>query len=163
MTSLIDQPLSALPEIERPVKLIASEQACLRCIAGHMIPASTAFGMPGADDPAIFADMVASVRRDGPALSQTLRAVDDAAGKPFSSLPAGEQIALLTRMRTEQPGLFGVVESVVSRAYYRNDRVLTSIGMEPRAPFPAGFVVEQGDWSLLDPVRKRGAIFRKGG
>ena len=37
---------------------------------------------------------------------------------------------------------------------------MASIGMEPRAPFPNGFDVQQGDWSLLDPVRARGKIYR---
>ena len=37
---------------------------------------------------------------------------------------------------------------------------LISLGMEPRAPFPKGHVLPQGDWSLLDPVRARGKIWR---
>ena len=28
------------------------------------------------------------------------------------------------------------------------------------APFPKGYALEQGDWSLLDPVRARGRIWR---
>ncbi|MGH7054344.1 MAG: hypothetical protein ACREFK_16060 [Stellaceae bacterium] len=30
---------------------------------------------------------------------------------------------------------------------------MRSLGMEPRPPYPKGFEVESGDWSLLDPVR----------
>jgi hypothetical protein len=33
--------------------------------------------------------------------------------------------------------------------------------MEARAPHPAGFTVEEGDWSLLDPVRNRPEFYRK--
>ena len=51
-------------------------------------------------------------------------------------------------------------ERVVARCYYRDDRVLTAIGVEPRPPFPKGYEVPQGDWSLLDPVRARGPIYR---
>ena len=40
---------------------------------------------------------------------------------------------------------------VVLLCYYRDDRVMRSLGQEPRPPFPKGHVVEQGDWSLLDP------------
>ena len=49
---------------------------------------------------------------------------------------------------------------VVLLCYYRDDRVMRSLGQEPRPPFPKGHVVEQGDWSLLDPVRARPRMYR---
>jgi hypothetical protein len=42
---------------------------------------------------------------------------------------------------------------ITLQCYYRDDRVMRSLGMEPRSPFPEGFELEQGDWSPLDPVR----------
>ena len=42
----------------------------------------------------------------------------------------------------------------------RSARVLESLGTPPRPPFPEGYEVDQGDWSLLDPVRNRGPIYR---
>jgi len=45
--------------------------------------------------------------------------------------------------------------------YYRDDRVMRSLGIEPRPPFPGGFAVEQGDWSLLDPVKARAPFWRQ--
>ncbi|HYI30159.1 MAG TPA: hypothetical protein VD863_20150, partial [Bradyrhizobium sp.] len=50
---------------------------------------------------------------------------------------------------------------VVLLCYYRDDRVMRSLGQEVRAPFPKGHVVEQGDWSLLDPVRARPPMYRR--
>ena len=50
--------------------------------------------------------------------------------------------------------------SIILQCYYRDDRVMRSLEMEPRPPFPQGFEVEQGDWSLLDPVKRRGKIYR---
>jgi hypothetical protein len=41
-----------------------------------------------------------------------------------------------------------------------DDRVMRSLGMEPRPPFPEGFEMGQGDWSLLDPVRARAKLYR---
>ena len=41
--------------------------------------------------------------------------------------------------------------------------VMRSLGMEPRPLFPKGFEVEQGDWSLLDPVRARPKLYRDAG
>lgn len=140
--------------------LTAREQACLRCIAGHMIPASEAFGVPGADDPAILADMVASVRHDRQALGTLLRSVDAAAGGQLAALEAEAGKALLAQLRAADPAAFAVVEVVVVRSYYRDDRVLGSIGMEARPPFPKGYALPVTDWSLLDPVRMRGTIYR---
>ena len=48
----------------------------------------------------------------------------------------------------------------VMLAYYRDDRVMRSLGLEPRAPYPKGHEVEPGDWSLLDPVRARPPLWR---
>ena len=76
--------------------LSPAETRNLHRIAAMMIPASEAYGVPGADDPVIFTDIV------------------------------------------------------------------RSLGMELRPPFPKGHVVEQGDWSLLDPVRNRPSFWRNG-
>jgi hypothetical protein len=35
-----------------------------------------------------------------------------------------------------------------------------SLGLEARPPFPKGHTLEQGDWSLLDPVRSRPKLWR---
>jgi len=37
--------------------------------------------------------------------------------------------------------------------------LMRSLGREPRA-FPKGHIVEQGNWSLLDPVRARPPVDR---
>ena len=49
---------------------------------------------------------------------------------------------------------------LVLGAYYRDDRVLVALGLEARAPFPKGYALEQGDWSLLDRVRGRPPLWR---
>jgi hypothetical protein len=50
---------------------------------------------------------------------------------------------------------------VVLQCYYRDDRVLRSLGLELRAPFPKGYVLPDGDWSLLDPVKARAGTLRR--
>ena len=54
----------------------------------------------------------------------------------------------------------GVLTRLVLLCYYRDDRVMVSLGLEARPPFPKGYVLEQGDWSLLDPVRARKPFWR---
>ena len=46
------------------IALTGNELRSLRCVAGMMIPASAAHGVPGADDDTIFADIVDSIGRD---------------------------------------------------------------------------------------------------
>jgi hypothetical protein len=50
---------------------------------------------------------------------------------------------------------------VVLQCYYRDDRVLRSLGLELRPPFPQGYALDQGDWSLLDPVKVRPSMWRR--
>ncbi|KAB0265468.1 hypothetical protein [Microvirga brassicacearum] len=141
-------------------ELSPAEQETLHCVASHMIPPSEELGLPGATDPAIFADILRSIGRDLPALRQALHAITEMAGGPLAVLSSIEQRALLSRFRSGRPDLAGVVEAVTVRCYYRDDRVMSSVGMEVRPPFPVGFAVPQGDWSLLEPVRSRGKIYR---
>lgn len=146
------------PVSNETAALSAIEIDCLRLVAGRMIPASAPYDVPGADDPAIIADMVASVGRDGRDLKHILALVQEASesGSPAS---IGER-DLIAALQRRDRARFAVLESLVLRTYYRDDRVLRSIGMEARPPFPKGYEVDEGDWSLLEPVRARGSVYR---
>jgi hypothetical protein len=148
-TSLADEPL-----------LSADERRSLRCLAGIMVPASKEFGVPGADDDAIFADIVASLGPDARLVSAALRRLDSLCGGRFADQGAAAQQAACEALRKECSPLVPVLVRVIVQCYYRDDRVMRSLNMEPRPPYPLGFEVESGDWSLLDPVRARGKIYR---
>lgn len=137
--------------------LSADQVRSLRCVAGMMIPASTLYDVPGADDDAIFADILRSLGRDAPQVQAALQHLDKLAGGCFADLPADrrQQVAATFRETGGTPLTF--LNRAILQCYYRDDRVMQSLGMEPRPPFPKGHVVEQGDWSLLDPVRARSA------
>jgi hypothetical protein len=100
-------------------ELTQAQRDDLRTVAAMIIPASDEYKVPGADDPAIQADMLAT----RPAAATLVR--------------------------------------VVLQCYYRDDRVLRSLGIELRAPFPKGHVLPDGDWSLLDPVKARPMSLRR--
>ncbi len=140
--------------------LSADERRSLRALAGLMIPASADYDVPGADDEAIFADIVNSLGRDADPVRRALRCVNALSGRAFADLNADEQQSVARSFRDESPSLAAVLTEVTVRCYYRDDRVMRSLGMEPRPPFPKGFEVESGDWSLLDPVRARSKIYR---
>lgn len=140
--------------------LTADEIDHLREIAGTMIPADAALGMPGADDPAILADIVRSVGRDLPQVRAAVAAIGRKSGGAFATMSQDEREALINGYHAEGGAPAATLGRVVLGAYYRDDRVLVAVGHEARAPFPKGYVVEQGDWNLLNPVRQRAPFWR---
>jgi len=48
----------------------------------------------------------------------------------------------------------------IAFAYYQDPRILSTLSLKDSPPFPGGYVVDEGDWSLLDPVRKRNPFYR---
>lgn len=139
--------------------LSADEIRDLRDIAGTMIPESTELGMPGADDPLIMADIARSVGRDLPMVREAVAAIAARSGGAFAALDRDRREALINDYYASG-GAAVALGRVILGAYYRDDRVLLALGLEARAPFPKGYVLEQGDWSLLDTVRRRPAFWR---
>ncbi|MBN9091627.1 MAG: hypothetical protein J0J01_32300 [Reyranella sp.] len=140
--------------------LASTDIQALHSIAGTMIPVDTEFGTPGADDPAILADIAKSIGRDLPLIRTALAEIDKRAGGTFASLDRERREALINDWYATGGAAAAALGRVVLAAYYRDDRVLRALGHEARAPFPQGHVVEQGDWSLLDPVKRRAAFWR---
>ncbi len=140
--------------------LTETEIADLRCLAGMIIPPSTAYGVPGADDDTIFADILGSLGRDAAQVRAALGLLRALAGGPFAALDAARRTEVAAKLRAEGGAPVGVLSRIVLLCYYRDDRVMESLGLEARPPFPKGHEVEQGDWSLLDPVRARKPFWR---
>jgi hypothetical protein len=135
----------------------------LRCVAGMMIPPSTEFDVPGADDAVIFADIVKSLGRDLGHVREALGALRELGGGAFAELDAARRDAMAAAFRERGGVAAATLSRVILQCYYRDDRVVLSLGLEPRAPFPKGHTLEQGDWSLLDPVRARPKMWRDAG
>ena len=141
--------------------LTEAEIADFRCLAGMIIPASTKYDVPGADDDRIFADIVNSIGRDRNAVHTALGTLHTLAGGPFAALDAARREAVAEKLRAEGGSALRALTRIVLLCYYRDDRVMVSLGLEARPPFPKGHEVEQGDWSLLDPVRSRKPFWRQ--
>jgi hypothetical protein len=130
-------------------------------IAGMIVPASPEYGVPGADDPAIQADIMATLGRDAGEVRQALEFAARIAAVPLASLDPARQEQVAQRLRAEGGAAVATLTRVVLQCYYRDDRVVRSLGLEPRPPYPKGHELEQGDWSLLDPVRTRPPFWRR--
>ena len=142
------------------IPLTATETRDLRAFAGTMIPASERYGVPGADDEAIFGDIMKSLGRDRADIGLALKRLAILAGGAFSDLPAERRLVVANDLRAEGGVPLAALTRVILLCYYRDDRVMRSLGLELRPPFPKGHDVEQGDWSLLDPVRARAPFWR---
>ena len=142
-------------------ELTQAQRDDLRTVAAMIIPASEEYKVPGADDPAIQADILKTLGRDTEPVAQALDLLARLAGQPLAALdPARRDIVAQEFRATGGPAAATLVR-VVLQCYYRDDRVLRSLGLEPRAPFPKGYVLEDGDWSLLDPVKARPPSLRR--
>jgi hypothetical protein len=147
-SAAIDSPLSP------------GQRRSLLAVLGCMIPASEAFEVPGADDPLIVADLLNSLKAQAAALVTALDRLDALCGQSFHMLAADAQPQALDDFRRADMKHFALLVTLCVQCYYRDDRVMQSLGMEARAPFPKGFEVPAGDYDLLDPVRARGPIWR---
>ncbi|ERF80600.1 hypothetical protein NS115_24870 [Paenibacillus jamilae] len=142
-------------------QLTAAQRADLRTVAAMIVPESAEYRVPGADDPAIQADMLATLGRDTALVAQALDHLGKLAGQPLAELDEVRRDAVAQEFRKHGGAAAATLVRVVLQCYYRDDRVLRSLGLELRAPFPKGHVLPDGDWSLLDPVRARGGVLRR--
>lgn len=133
----------------------------LSTISAMIIPSSDEYKVPGADDPAIQADMLNTLGRDTELVAKALDYLARLAGKPLAALDAAKRDAVIKEFRATGGAAAATLVRVVLQCYYRDDRVLRSLGIELRAPFPKGHVLPDGDWSLLDPVKARPVNLRR--
>lgn len=157
-----------------------AEARTIVALAEGIIPASPKHGVPSAGDPTIAADILATAKRYPAQVAAALALEDRLAiakfGQAFADLDVAARLELVAG--ASRPGFFDDVAwefdpeviagqrtllSIIVQCYYRDDRVMRSLDMEPRSPYPQGFSVEEGDWSLLDPVRRRGKLYREVG
>ncbi|MGY0575302.1 hypothetical protein ACTGJ9_033175 [Bradyrhizobium sp. RDM12] len=142
-------------------QLTRAQRDDLRTVAGMIVPASDEYKVPGADDPAVQADILATLGRDAKFVTAALDHLARLAGQPLAELDAARRDAVAQEFRKQGGAAAATLVRVVLQCYYRDDRVLRSLGLELRAPFPNGYVLPDGDWSLLDPVKARSGTLRR--
>jgi len=141
--------------------LTAAQRDDLRTIAAMIIPESAEYRVPGADDTRIQADILATLGRDTKQVAAALDHLARLAGMPLARLDPTLREAVAKEFRANGGAPAATLVRVVLQCYYRDDRVLRSLGLELRPPFPNGHVLPDGDWSLLDPVKKRPSKLRQ--
>ena len=133
----------------------------LRTVASMMIPESAEYRVPGADDTRIQADILTTLGRDTKQVAAALDHLACLAGGALSRLDPARREAVVRQFRADGGPPAATLVRVVLQCYYRDDRVVRSLGLELRPPFPKGHTLEQGDWSLLEPVKARPSRWRR--
>ena len=107
----------------------AAERFTLEVFAGAVIPASTEYGIPGADDADIVADILATARPYCEAVRAGLGFQDTVAkaayGVPFAELPEADRADFVERSNTD--GGFDHIEWESDPAALSGQRSLISI------------------------------------
>ena len=116
--------------------LTAAQRDDMRAIAAEIIPASLEFDVPGADDSAIQADILATLGRDAGLVREALDQLARLAGRPLASLDPARREAVAMELRAKGGATVAALTRVVLQCYYRDDRVVRSLGLEPRPPYP---------------------------
>lgn len=140
--------------------LSPAERMLLKRLAGCLIPPDSGFAVPGADDPAIQQSLLRIVADRAEPIREALTRFAAFAGEVDAALRADELLRTFEEFRSQHVREAMPLISAVLQAYYQDDRIMRSLGMEARPPFPEGFAVPEGDWSLIEPVKKRVPFWR---
>jgi hypothetical protein len=140
--------------------LSPAEVRTLTRLASIMIPADASFNVPAAGDAAVIGDICRTIGRDLVPVQQALAALTQQAGGDFTALDDARAEAVAMDFLGSGTPAVATLGRVVLQCYYRDDRVVRSLGLEPRPPFPKGHVLPDGDWSLLEVVKARKPFWR---
>ena len=144
--------------------LTAAQRETLRAVLDMIIPASGDGRFPSAADIDVLDHIREFANHLLPALREDLDRLDrlavERSGTTFAQLAESDRARVVDRAKFAEPGFLRDLALQTATRYYQDDRVLQALGMEARPPFPKGYEVVSGDLSLLDPVRKRGKLYR---
>lgn len=143
-------------------KLNPSHRPVLQALLDTMIPANQELSAPSGGTEEIVDDVVATLTGNSVELvTSFLDKLTTLEGGSFAELDASSRWQQFKELERTDGHAIRVLGGILLQCYYRNDAVLQSLGMDARSPFPQGNEVGQGDWSLLEPVKRRGKLYRE--
>ncbi|MGB7298873.1 MAG: gluconate 2-dehydrogenase subunit 3 family protein [Burkholderiaceae bacterium] len=163
------------PDIQpdtQPIKLVvrknpltSRQQQTLARLSDLMIPASADGRMPAASTLGLFDDISDMAESALTILATGLDQLDDLSaeqnGESFHTLNQVDAMSVADKLKPKARAFFATFTVQNVARYYRHETVMPLIGLEPRPPWPLGNPVDDGDWSLLDPVRNRKPFYRQ--
>jgi hypothetical protein len=138
------------------------EKDLLKRLAGAIISASEQLKLPGADDETIFGELLEQAGRAGKLHERMGDFFAEFGGvTTVANLDDTDFKALMKIVQKKRHSFLATMVTLVAQTYYLNPGVLRALNKHVDPPFPRGNDLEQGDWSLLDPVKNREPFFRK--
>jgi len=143
------------------------EARILTSLLDAIIPGTADGRLPGAGALGLVAHiarMVGQTPMLRPVVDYGLSSLDELARKRapggWNALSAEERTAVLRQFTAEDQFFLPAFLFLAYSGYYTDRRVVEALGLEPRPPHPTGYAMELDDLSILDPVRRRGRIYR---
>jgi len=139
-------------------ELSEDQRAHLVALLDRIVPPFPARGMPGAGELGVGQTIEAELRR-----SPQFRLVVEpglAAYAALSRASAADDVDLMKAVQTAAPALVPTLLFHTYIAYYQHPRVTEQLGLHGRPPHPNGYAMDPSDLSILDPVRRRGKLYR---
>jgi len=145
-----------------------AQQRVLAHVLDDIIPASADGRLPaaGALDVAAYLDQsLGALPGLKEMVAQGLDALDALARQRhphgLDGLAADERAAVLAEHAGSEHSFPPILILHTFAGYYQDPRILALLGMPSRAPHPQGYEMAPDDLSLLDPVRRRGRMYRE--
>jgi len=133
------------------VNIDKTDRALLGRLADELIPAGE--GFPSASSAGVAGAWLDAVLTARPDLEVALK---DLLQKARIGIPA----AVVERLRTDDPGAFGILAEITAAAYFMNSDVQRAIGYSGQDPRPIDPRPDYLDDDLLEAVIRRGPIYR---
>jgi hypothetical protein len=140
----------------------AEQEQVIAALIDAIVPPSDDGRLPGAAALDLVPHVERSVRQNPmlrPVVEYGLSAIGELAAARGASglqgLSRADWTAVLREFTATDQFFLPAFLFLVYGGYYQHDRVVSALGLEPRAPHPKGHEMAGDDWSLLDPVRRR--------
>ena len=154
--------------MSEPVPFSAAQRRVLVHVLDDLIPASADGRLPAAGQlgAGAYLDQSLNALPELKAMiAQGLDALDALARRHheggLDALSAEARAAVLLEHAGSEHSFPPILIMHAFAGYYQDPRILAVLHMPPRAPHPQGYEMGADDLSLLDPVRRRGRLYRE--
>jgi hypothetical protein len=151
-----------------PIAFTEAQRRVLAHVLDDIIPASADGRLPAAGQlgAADYLDRSLGAMPELKAMiAQGIDALDALARRRdprgLDGLSADERTAVLAEHAGSEHSFPPILIMHTFAGYYQDPRILAVLGMAPRPPHPEGYEMDPGDLSLLEPVRRRGKLYRE--
>ena len=131
----------------------------LEAVLDAIIPPCEELGMPGAGEAGVALHISQAIEQS-PEIEPGIAAGLSALGSEFPGRAPSERAQALVELSADQPGFVPGLLFHTYQGYYESPKVLEALDLPPRPPHPQGYEMEPSDFSLLEPVRARGKLYR---